>query len=63
MKSFGHSIYTQKINIVEAEVGQNNLLSNIVEFNNKFKPRLKKVNIKKKYLRKYISFFGRSRIN
>ena len=39
-KGFGDSIYTRKINIVETEEDQSNLLNNIVEFN-KSRPRLK----------------------
>ena len=39
-KSFGDSIYTRKINIVETEEDQSNPLNNIVEFN-KSRPRLK----------------------
>ena len=35
IRSFGDSIYTCKINLVEAEEDQINLLNNIVEFNNK----------------------------
>ena len=37
--SFGESMYTQKASIVEAEEDQSNLLKNIVEFNNKSRPR------------------------
>ena len=35
MRSFCDSIYTGKINIDEAERDQNNLLENMVKFNNK----------------------------
>ena len=35
IRSFGDSIYTCKINLVEAEEDEINLLNNIVEFNNK----------------------------
>ena len=40
-RSFGDSIYTCKPNIVEAEEDQSNLLKNIVEFNDKSRPRTK----------------------
>ena len=39
IRSFGDNIYTGKINIGEAEMDQSNLFKNIVEFNNKFRPR------------------------
>ena len=39
IRSFGDNIYTGKINIDEAEMDQSNLFKNIVEFNNKFRPR------------------------
>ena len=42
IRSFGDSIYPRKINIVEGEEGQRNLLNNIVEFDNKSRPRSKK---------------------
>ena len=35
IRSFGDSIYTCKINLVEAEEDEIDLLNNIVEFNNK----------------------------
>ena len=35
IRSFGDNIYTGKFNIDEAEIGQSNLVKNIVEFNNK----------------------------
>ena len=38
---FGYSIYTLKANIAEAEEDRSNLLKNIVEFNNKSRPRSK----------------------
>ena len=43
------SIYTRKANIVEAEEVQSNLLKNLVECNNKSRPRPKNVRIKKIY--------------
>ena len=39
IQSFGESIYSGKINIDEAEIDQSNLLKNLVEFNNKSRPR------------------------
>ena len=39
IRSFGESIYTSKASIVEAEEDQINLFKNIVEFNNKSRPR------------------------
>ena len=39
--SFGDSIYTRKINIVESDKNQSNLLKIIVELNNKSTPRSK----------------------
>ena len=41
MRFFGYSIYTRKANIAEVEEDQSNLLKNIVEFNNKSRPRSK----------------------
>ena len=41
IRSFGDSIYTGKINIVQDEGDQRNLLKNIVELNNKCRPRSK----------------------
>ena len=35
VRSFGESIYTNKVNIDEAEMDQRNILKNIVEFNNR----------------------------
>ena len=50
IRSFGNSIYTRKANIVEAEADQNNLLKNIVEFNEKSRPRSKEGKDKKRYI-------------
>ena len=41
IRSFGDSIYSDKINIDEAELNQTNLLENMVKFNNKSKPKAK----------------------
>ena len=48
IRSFGGSIYTQNISIVETQEDQNNLLKNIVEFNNKSRPKNKEVEDKKR---------------
>ena len=42
----GENIYTGKVNIDEAETDQNNLLENIIKFNNKSIQKQKKVKIK-----------------
>ena len=42
----GENIYTGKVNIDEAETDQNNLLENIIKFNNKSNQKQKKVKIK-----------------
>ena len=39
IRSFGESIYTCKINTEEAEMDQSNLLKELVEFNDKSRPR------------------------
>ena len=49
IKSFDENIYTGKINIDEAEMDQNNLLENMVEFNEISRPRKKEDKEKKKY--------------
>ena len=41
IRSFGESIYTGKTNINQTEMDQTNLLENIIEFNNKSKPKIK----------------------
>ena len=41
IRSYDESIYTCKANIVEVEENQNNLLKNIVEFNDKSRARTK----------------------
>ena len=46
------SIYTHKINVVKAEEDQGNLLNNIIEFHNKFRPRSKEHKDKKEILMK-----------
>ena len=49
IRCFGDSINTRKANIIEAEEDQNNLLNNMIEFDNKPRPRSKKGKDKKKY--------------
>ena len=47
-RSFGESIYTGKITIDEADEDKSNLLKNIVEFNDKSRPRTKEGKDKKR---------------
>ena len=49
IRSFGESIYTGKENVDKAEMDQNNLLENMVNFNNKSRPKSKKEVRLKKY--------------
>ena len=42
IRSFVDSIYTHKFIIDKAEVDQSNLLDNIVEFNNKSRPKTRR---------------------
>ena len=42
LRSFGDNIYTGKISIDEDEMDQNNLLENMVEFNNKTRTKKKR---------------------
>ena len=42
IRYFGDNIYTGKISMDEAEMGQSNLLKDMVEFNDKSRPRKKK---------------------
>ena len=41
VRFFDDSIYTGKINIDEAEIGQGSSLKNILEFNNKSRSKIK----------------------
>ena len=41
IRYFGDSFYTRKANIVKTEEDQSNLLKNIVEFNDKYRPMSK----------------------
>ena len=47
-RSFGDSIYIGKISIDEADMDQTNLLVNIVDFNNKSRPRSREDKDKKR---------------
>ena len=57
MRSFGESVDTQKTSIVEAEKDQSNLLKNIVEFNNKSRPKSKEGKDKKEMFMKVHMLF------
>ena len=50
IRSFGHSIFTGEINIVEAKLDQTNLLENMVKFNYKSKLKTKENKNKKQNL-------------
>ena len=50
IRSFVEIICTGKINIDETEMDQSNLLKNLVEFNNKSRPRTTEGKDKKGYL-------------
>ena len=58
IRSFGDSMYNCKLNIIEAEEDQNNLLNNIVEFDNKSRPRSKEGKDKKEIVMKVQMFFN-----
>ena len=45
-----NNIYNGKISTDEADMDQSNLLEDMVEFNNKFRPKQMKISEKKKYL-------------
>ena len=57
IRSFGESIYTGKAKLVEAEEDQSNLLKDIVEFDNKSRPRTKEGKGKKEILVKVHMLF------
>ena len=48
IRYFGKSIHSGKINIDEASTDQSNLFKNLVEFDNKSRPRTMEVKDKKK---------------
>ena len=50
IKSFGDCIYNGKINLKEAEKKQKNLFENIVNFDNKSRPKSRKNNEENKIL-------------
>ena len=50
IRSFGHSIFTVEISIVESRMDQTNLLENMVKFNYKSKPKTKENKNKKQNL-------------
>ena len=50
LRSFGDNIFTVKIFVVEAEINQSNVLENIVEFNDKPRPRKKEIPKKQEIL-------------
>ena len=60
---FYKRIYARKDNITEVEENQSNLLENLVELNNKSRPKTKEGKDKKRYLWNCISSLWRSRIN
>ena len=39
IRSFGESIYNHKVSIVEVEKDQSNLLENLVQFHNRYRPK------------------------
>ena len=49
IRSFGESIYTDKINIDEAKMDQNNLIENMLILNEKSRSRKKQDKERKKY--------------
>ena len=62
-KSFGDDVYTDKINIDETEMDQNNLWKNTVKFYNKSRTKMLENKDKKRYLWRWIRSLWRSRIN
>ena len=57
IRPFGESIYTRKITIDEAIWDQSNLLKNIIEFNEKSRPRTKEGKDEKEILMKLYMIF------
>ena len=57
IRSFGDNIYAGKINTDEAEMDQSNLLENIVEFNDKSRPKTKDGKSKKRDTYKSVNTF------
>ena len=54
--SFADKIYTCKFNIDESEIDQNNLLKNLVKFNNRFRPIRRGKDKKEILMKMYILF-------
>ena len=59
MRIYGDHIYTGKINIDKAEIDQNILLENMVDFNDKSRPRTKVNKDKSEILMKVHMLFMR----
>ena len=57
IRSFGESVNTRKASLVEVEEDQINLLKNLVEFNNKSRPKSKHGKDKKEVLMKVHMLF------
>ena len=51
IRTFGDSIFSEKIIRSDAEDDQSKFLKNMVVFNNKFRPRIKEGKMKKKLLK------------
>ena len=59
IRSFAGSIYTRKASIVEVKEDQSNLLKNLVEINNKHRPKNKESKDKKQILTKVHMLFAK----
>ena len=59
IRSFAGSIYTRKASIVEVKEDQSNLLENLVEINNKHRPKNKESKDKKQILTKVHMLFAK----
>ena len=55
-RSFADKIYTCKFNIDESEIDQNNLLKNLVKFNNRSRPIRRGKDKKEILMKMYILF-------
>ena len=58
IRSCGNNIYTDKISIAEPEIDQSNLLKSLVKFNNRSRPKKRKVKIKKVLTKVHILFMN-----
>ena len=56
IRSFGESIYSGKININEAETDQRNSLRNMVEFNDRSRPKTAEGKVKKALMKVHMPF-------